>query len=169
MAKQKFRRQQFVNPKLQGAFLLQLLLHWGLFLTAAVVMLTVWQVLSGPLRPVREHMAIMWERFQPVGVVLVLLMPAFLLDSIKLSHRVAGPMVRLRREFQNLAAGKFVAPVRFRDKDFFHEVADDFNKAVARIALDYPDRRGEGEGKTTDGKTTESKSTDKQELAATTS
>ena len=168
MAKPKFRRQQFVNPKLQGAFLLQLLLHWGLFLTAAVVLLTVWQVLSGPLSPIQDHMAVMWERFRPVCVVLVLLMPAFLLDSIKLSHRVAGPMVRLRREFQNLAAGKFVAPVRFRDKDFFHEVAEDFNKAVARIALDHPDRRGEA----ADAKTADAKAPGKQqeqELAGTAS
>lgn len=145
MSKKKFRKQQFVNPKLQGAFLLQLLLHWGLFLTAAFVLLTVWQVLTGPFRPINEHLVQMWERFRPVGVVLLLLMPAFLLDSIKLSHRVAGPMVRLRREFQNLAAGKFVAPVRFREKDFFHEVADDFNQAIARIAMDHPDRRGDGQ------------------------
>ena len=42
-------------------------------------------------------------------------------------------MLRLRRAMRELARGEDVQPVRFRDGDFWHDFAEEFNAIAARI------------------------------------
>ena len=63
----------------------------------------------------------------------VLVMPFVLFDFVRLSNRFAGPMFRLRRCMQDLADGKRVEPIHFRDGDFWQEIADAFNGILARM------------------------------------
>lgn len=59
--------------------------------------------------------------------VMLLLMPVFLRDTLKMSNRFAGPMYRLRMAFKQMAAGELPGPIKFRDGDFWQEAAEDFN------------------------------------------
>ena len=47
--------------------------------------------------------------------------------GIELSHRIAGPIHRLKKEFFELSRGREVRELKFRDKDFFPELADAYN------------------------------------------
>jgi nitrogen fixation/metabolism regulation signal transduction histidine kinase len=62
--------------------------------------------------------------FAFLAVLSVVLVITF---GIELSHRVAGPIHRLRNEFAQLSQGKQLTEIKFRDKDFFPELADAFN------------------------------------------
>lgn len=50
--------------------------------------------------------------------------------SIFLSHRIAGPLMKLRNVFRDFSEGKAVERVRFRKSDHFHDLADDFNRII---------------------------------------
>ncbi len=59
--------------------------------------------------------------------------------GIKLSHRMAGPLFNLKQQFKKIenCTGmeeiKSITPTRFRKNDFFHDLADHYNKALHQI------------------------------------
>jgi HAMP domain-containing protein len=55
------------------------------------------------------------------------------LISVFMSHRIAGPLYKLRQAFHTLGEGRWRGELRFREKDYFSELADDFNRMVDRM------------------------------------
>lgn len=51
-------------------------------------------------------------------------------------HKVAGPLYRMEKAFEEYVAGDPVKPVFFRQGDQAHPLARDFNRFVARIRED---------------------------------
>ena len=128
--KKNLRRKHFTDRAVQGALLLHTAGNWLVFLfTVAVFVFFIEMLNGGP----RDAWQAMLRRYAPSLWAVVLLAPVFLCDLVKLSNRFAGPMVRLRREMRNLAEGRAVAPVRFRDGDFWQDLADDFNRVAQRV------------------------------------
>jgi hypothetical protein len=129
-AKQNLRRKHFTDRAVQGALLLHVVGNWLMFLlVVAIFLLFIEMFANGP----REAVHAMLRRYAPFAWAVVVLAPMFLWDMVKLSHRFAGPMVRLRREMRNLAEGRAVAPIRFRDGDFWQDLAVDFNRVAERV------------------------------------
>jgi nitrogen fixation/metabolism regulation signal transduction histidine kinase len=58
-----------------------------------------------------------------------------MVDSIKLSHRFAGPIYSLRRAIRDIADGKPARKLKFRRHDFWHDLADDYNAMLKRLEL----------------------------------
>ena len=52
--------------------------------------------------------------------------------GLLLSHRVAGPLYRLRKHLHSVAQGETFSDVRFRKGDYFVEVADAYNVQMIR-------------------------------------
>lgn len=128
------RKQTYVDPQVQGALVRRLLLHWiGFFVTASIVTFLL-QVLSNPLIPISSHLSELWWTQGPFLIVMVFLLPMFVLDTIKLSHRFAGPIYRLRRTIQAVASGEAPRHLKFRDFDFWEGLASDYNKMIDRLA-----------------------------------
>ena len=50
---------------------------------------------------------------------MVILLPVFLYDTVKLSNRFAGPVIRLRRAMQAISQGNAVEKLQFRENDFW--------------------------------------------------
>ncbi len=57
-----------------------------------------------------------------------MLVPVYLRDIVKFSHRFAGPMSRLRAILNDLADGRRGMSLKFRPGDFWQETATDFNR-----------------------------------------
>ena len=106
--------------------MLRVTLYWGLFIFCAVLLVCFIEMLKGNEK---DSLA----RYTPVLLVTVALTPIFLRDLCVLSNRFVGPMVRLRRSMRALADGEEVAHLKFRDNDFWHEIASDFNRLAARV------------------------------------
>jgi hypothetical protein len=60
------------------------------------------------------------------------------LGGIELSHRIAGPVIRLRNHMRAVAEGKTRRPVEFREGDFFADLAESYNAQLARLNLEPP-------------------------------
>ena len=54
-------------------------------------------------------------------------------DSVKLSNRFVGPIIRFRKSIRDLSHGKTVQPIVFRGDDYWQELADDFNEMIERV------------------------------------
>lgn len=72
-----------------------------------------------------------------VLTLLILTETAFLTMTfmmvIFVSHRIAGPLFKLRRALTDFGGGELRNPLKFRNKDYFHNLADDFNRMVAQV------------------------------------
>jgi hypothetical protein len=75
------------------------------------------------------------QYFLTAGVVSILVLPLLIYDALKLSNKFTGPLFRLRRELRRLAAGEHVPPIRFRSRDFWVAMADEFNAASQRMDM----------------------------------
>ncbi len=126
------RQQQFVNNKVQGALALQLVKHWIIFFCVGCCTTALFKYLLDPFQSFSDVLHLFWKQQGTFLVVAVLLLPAFVLDSIKLSHRIVGPLVRVRSTLHSLATGQQVKPLKFRPNDFWHDLADEFNEVIVR-------------------------------------
>jgi len=128
----RMRKRLFVDPKVQGALVVRVLLYWIVCLITITLMLLCWSVLRTP-RMFYTHLDDMWFRYGPALVASFLLLPMVVVDIIRLSNRFAGPLLRLRRSMRALARGEHVKPIHFREGDFWQEFADEFNALLARV------------------------------------
>jgi hypothetical protein len=126
------RRQLFVDPKVQGALVLRVLLYWAVCLITLTLMLLCWSTIRTP-RMFYTHFDDMWFHYGPALIASFILLPMVMVDIIRFSNRFAGPMVRLRRSMQALGRGEHVDPIQFRGGDFWQEFAEAFNAVAARV------------------------------------
>lgn len=134
MSSRPQRRQKFIDSKVQGALARRIIFHWLVFLVVASVTALMLQVLSDPFRPAGEHLENVWYTHGPFLVVMVFLLPIFVIDTIKVSHRFAGPIYSLRRSMREVADGQPPQKLKFREGDFWHELASDYNAMIDRFA-----------------------------------
>jgi hypothetical protein len=139
MAKSYTRRQKFVDRQVQGSIVLRTATYWVLCMFTLGLMLIVWQILNNPAEPFLIHAAAMWQQYGPVAIASLLLLPILIVDIVGLSNRFVGPIYRLRRSLQQLANGEPAAPVKLRDNDFWVDLAEDFNRLLARVQPPLPD------------------------------
>ena len=126
------RSRIFIDQKIQGALALRVVLHWATFVTVVGVLTVAMQYIANPFAEPNELMALVWQNQGPFAIVILILLPIFLYDTLKLSNRFAGPIVRLRRAMQAIGSGEPVEKLQFREDDFWRGLADDFNKLVER-------------------------------------
>ncbi len=131
--KKSLRRHLFVDPKVQGTFVVRAILYWVAFLITAALLLLCWRILTGPARMFYTHFNDMWFFYGPAIVASMLLLPLVVIDIVRVSNRLVGPMVRLRRSMRELARGEHVEPITFREGDFWQQFAEEFNSVVARV------------------------------------
>lgn len=71
------------------------------------------------------HQKLIW-----LGAILIFLIGW---ASIFLTHKIAGPLYRLRRSCQNIGSGNLTTRLEFRKFDEAHDVARDFNQMAASL------------------------------------
>jgi methyl-accepting chemotaxis protein len=137
------RKSYFVNPRLQ----LQLILGANILALISVALISTLMFYSesqvhsygaalnlSPNHPFMAHVAQQEAYFARmclvIGVIQFLL---FNLTAIFLSHRIAGPLYRLERHMEDVAAGKEPSDVKFRKGDMYLHLADACNKVMARM------------------------------------
>jgi len=73
----------------------------------------------------------------PMGLTFV----AMAVHGVWITHRVAGPIVRLKRTMRDLAARTIPPAIVLRKKDFFQDLATEINLALAALREDCVRRR----------------------------
>ena len=144
-----YKRQRFfVDRRVQGALVLRSLFYWVFCLLTIVVMMICWRMVTMPVLESGLQMGSLWAEYAPVAVASFFMLPIIVMDTIRLSNRFAGPMVRFRKQLHELAEGETITPLKFRDADYWSEMADDFNKVAAKLGALKPYQDGQSESPT---------------------
>ncbi len=127
----------YVDPEVQRPMLLQCAKHSFLFLLTAFVLTFMIQVNSGPGDvDLLWHLQDFWNQYGLICVILFCLLPLYLLDMVRTTNRFAGPVSRLRRALRSVSSGEEVRPLTFRRSDFWQEMSNEFNAAMATVNRD---------------------------------
>ncbi len=126
------RNKNCSERSVQTALMLHILGHWAFFALAMGAYLYFIEVLSGDPTKVWSNLL---HRHGPTIVAMLVFSPIILRDICKLSNRFAGPIVRLRRGMQELADGQPVKPIHFRERDFWLDLATNFNRIAERLRV----------------------------------
>lgn len=122
-----------VDPKVQGLLTARVIGYWLFSLFTISFLLICWNVLGGPARPFREVLLEVFQRFAPTATVSLIVLPLVVMDVLRVSNRFAGPAWRLKNALRDLADGKEVPALAFRENDFWHESAADLNRVATRL------------------------------------
>ena len=122
------RQQTYVDSSVQGSLLRRIFFHWVVFFFVTSLSLVTLQTLLGdPSKTIGQRVSTQMGEFIFIGLVLLALLPAFMLDTIRFSNRFVGPILRLRRHLRELGNDLNTEPCAFRDNDFWAELANEYN------------------------------------------
>jgi nitrate/nitrite-specific signal transduction histidine kinase len=76
---------------------------------------------------------LMWESVKPLFWVIPIVLIMLAILVIFVSHRIAGPLERLKQYMRKVGEGNFDIELQFRKNDEIHDVADTFNVMVAGL------------------------------------
>jgi len=136
--KLRFQRWRYVvDWKLQGSLIIHGLTYGGMVLLAVSLGIfspLLWDLGTVDMDGGYEEQAIVMlylhERFWFLAAMCLVIV---VFGAIRYSHRVAGPMVRYKRNLRLLADGKFPPPLRTRRADFMKEEVGCLNKAIVGV------------------------------------
>jgi methyl-accepting chemotaxis protein len=147
------RKKHFIDSNVQGALSRRLIIHWLVFMSVSAFVAFILQVLTNPFRPLAAHVQDLWWAQGPILLVMLFLLPVFVMDTIKLSHRFAGPVYSLRRAVREVAEGKKPRRLKFRRRDFWKDLAEDYNAMLERLgAFEEGDEETSDDGKLVESK-----------------
>ena len=136
----KVRRTQFITDRsFQSKYVATVLgfMVAVLVLAAVIIYVTGWSHLVERLANVypqgrlQEVLKIVYLRLL---LGFFLLVPFAVLAAVMVSHRIAGPLVRIRRYLRLMARGEFdLAPLELRPYDELKDIAHLINEIIAQV------------------------------------
>ena len=132
------RKQVFVLKKFQVRYIAAILLFMFIiaFIAGYTVYMTTYLEFGEKLAAVYPQ-GLLLDIVQRVNTVLfvrlLIISPIVVLIGLVLSHRIAGPIVRIKKFLGRLNEGHFENELKLRDKDEMGDVADSLNLLVSRM------------------------------------
>lgn len=136
MYKKNLRKKFLIDRTMQIHLAIRLIGYWtGMWLLIfglPFVGLIIFRAATTELGIV-ELSARIVEDFWFPAITSMLALPIVARDSIRFSHRIAGPIFRLEREMKNLAENGHAEEVHPRNGDYCTGVASEFNRILQRF------------------------------------
>ena len=133
-----FRRRTFIVDRgLQLQLLavsLGQILFFGAVLSSGLFLPLVVQLLSGPVDALATERAAAYflKLHSTFWAAAVLALAAVMLHALQVSHRVAGPLYRLRLAIDALTDGRHTRTIHLRHGDYLHTEIDHLNRLIER-------------------------------------
>ncbi len=132
-SKSSLRKRIYINSEIQFGLIRRTLLHWGLYMTAVLLAVMLWFTYRNHEASLGTAIQESLINFAPALFAGLFLLPLFLYDQLKFSHRMVGPIYRMRREMRKLSRGEGIQKLSFRDRDHWHQLAEDFNHLAETV------------------------------------
>lgn len=134
------RKQYFIDKPFQKDFIIRFCLLVFLGGAAAMALLYFLSMRSTTVAIVHSRVTvkstadfILPVLVQTVGIVSICVGAAMILLTLYISHRIAGPLFRLKKAMRLVAQGDYTVRLTFRKDDSFYDVAEEFNDMVSNI------------------------------------
>lgn len=141
--KEVFRKVLIINRSFQYRFLLfmftVLFVTAISFYTAIFLFFLKFQKIGDSIGLSSDHVFFRFisEQQQSMNVVflitLIIVTIFFGFLGLIFSNWIAGPLYRLNRHMTDISEGKEISPVKFRNNDFFPELAITFNHMIGQL------------------------------------
>ncbi|TWU35688.1 hypothetical protein Q31b_51230 [Novipirellula aureliae] len=121
------RTRILVDPQVQWTIIGRVMAHWALFAVCLIgVSISVRVFVNVVEQPFEEAVMSAVKAQAPIMLIMFVLLPVFIRDTLSLSIRFVGPMYRLRSAIKSVIQGEKVTAIQFRKRDFWPQVAADF-------------------------------------------
>jgi hypothetical protein len=115
----------------QSRLYLRVVAYWLIAVVSVWNFLFVWRLVEeGKGNPLEQFTRFCVELY-PVLICFAVLVPFFAWDAVRFSHRLVGPLVRIRKAVRALADGEPARRIQLRDGDFLLDLKDDLNALIA--------------------------------------
>lgn len=149
------RTKVYVDRHVQGGVVLRLGAIWLTTTTLAVIVSVMLGYFSNPVMGFDYYLQQSWLTCGPLLLAFAAVLPIAALHLVRFTHRCVGPIVRLRRAMRELTVGEDIELLRFREKDYWHGLAGEFNdlsqqltssrQEVAGLRLQLEELQGESD------------------------
>ncbi len=117
----------------------RLVVLWVASTALAILIAALMQYFGNPTFTFDQFLANIGGYLWPLLLAFGVTLPIAVLQLLRFTHRFAGPVLRLRSELRQLANGEERPPLKFRENDYWQDLAIHFN----RVADELTARRGE--------------------------
>jgi len=129
----KPRKRFFIHRGIQGALVVRLMVQWAMFVGMTCAVTLALQVMLDPLAPNEARLQQLRVSIGSFILVSLCLVPVFVRDAIRFSHRFVGPILRLQSELRKVDVVGELRTFNLRDKDYWQDMAEDYNDFVGRL------------------------------------
>jgi len=135
----KLQRRRYITHKKFQFRMIGMLLLLVLLATLVTTMVNHYFLLSSIIDFTMEHgrgptgMDLFIASLRPLVIILPVVFVLLAIIVIFISHRIAGPLYRLKMYMEKVENGDYSVKLKFRKNDSIHDVADSFNRMVDGI------------------------------------
>jgi sensor histidine kinase YesM len=126
------KRKKVWIDRFQTRLLLRIILYFVLYQAAVWSLFALERAFLGSLAGGLGEAGAVYGTYFAVLTVFILGY-LFILDAVRFTHRLVGPLVRFRESIKAVAAGKNVDLVILRKEDFLQELKDEFNEMLRAL------------------------------------
>ncbi len=142
----KYKRKKYIIHKAFQFRMLGTLLVLVLLATVAITLVNHFFFLSSIVdyaseygrAPAGEDLFV--ASYKPLVIIIPAVFVVLAILICLVSHRIAGPLFRLKMYMEKVEKGDYTVHLRFRDRDAIHDVADAFNRMVEGIRNNFEEK-----------------------------
>lgn len=127
------RRKIWIDQLVQGGLVGRIILYWLSVVAYFAIGHVVFQWIDQPEWTLEEHFNAMLAAFGFWLPGLLLLAPLIVFDIVKMSHRFAGPVYRLKSHLTKVCSGEEKGKLWFREGDYWWELVEPVNNIITRM------------------------------------
>ncbi len=135
----KLQRRQYISHKKFQFRLLGTMLIMVLLATLVTTVINHYFLLSSIVDFTMEYgrgptgMELLVASVKPLVIIVPVVFVVLAIIVVFISHRIAGPLYRLKQYMEKIENGDYSVTLKFRRNDAIHDVADSFNRMVEGI------------------------------------
>ncbi|MFH1846764.1 MAG: methyl-accepting chemotaxis protein [Candidatus Omnitrophota bacterium] len=145
MTNKRTRRHFFIDAKFQLRYIGLILgvMFSTVILTGYTVYVTTWLMFGEKLAAVYPQ-GLLLDIIKNINIVLLIrlmfLVPFIVTIGLIMSHRIAGPLYRMKVFLQSVSSGSYDRKLRLRKKDELQDLAESLNFLVSRLDIERGSR-----------------------------
>ena len=127
------RSRKFIDPEGQTAIIYRVVTYWLAGIMFILMPLTFSSTWMEPEINLVTHFFNVVVRYWPMLLMMFLMLPFALYDVNRFSNRFVGPIYRVRKELENFEESGKLAKMKFREGDYWQDLAAQLNSVSKRI------------------------------------
>jgi hypothetical protein len=127
------RRKRVWVDQFQTKLVWRIALYWLIYALSLFSLLFAWRLISGEGGEVWQQLVATASENVPLFLAFFLAVPWSVLDAVRFTNRLVGPLARFQEGIQHVTVNAPVQPVQLRRGDFLVEMEDDFNAMLTAL------------------------------------